>query len=421
MVRAAIACLAAVALFALVSTPAGAEGLGYDLKVDALDSIHGYVSGGSLTFVWRITDLTGDNTYLPNLHIVRYRGPYQEWDIPLGPHLANRVVTTTLPNDFGRGAYWWMIDLNDVTLCYEYTQNYLVVDSGDRQSPTTVPLTPSRWIGAGCTVAVRVLAVDDASGVVATEQSFDGGISWQPWLDFDLRPAADGSGDGVWTSCLCRSTDGEGNVEEPVPVTIRIDTQAPATTDTAAGGWHSPPYDFALTPTDATSGVWRTSWQQLGRDVQVGTTVSLGTTTRILDGEQRIAYWSVDLAGNAEEPKYATVNIDGSPPTTRDDSDGQPHSRNVTVHFSAYDGFSGLGQTYYAVDGEPTWHQGSQVTIPAAGNAGTHYIWYYSSDQVGNVEPTRVTWVVITSASSSIPRTFGGRLHHSRPIRAASR
>jgi hypothetical protein len=181
------------------------------------------------------------------------------------------------------------------------------------------------------------------------------------------------------------------------------DTTAPETFAATDTQWHAPPYSFALAATDRGSGVAATQWQQLGRDVQSGGTVSLGSTSRVRDGKQTVTYWSVDVAGNVEEPKYATVNIDGSPPTTWDDSDGQPHTGDVTVRFRAYDGYSGLAQTSYAVDGEPTWHQGSQVTIPAAGNAGTHSIWYYSTDQVGNVEPTRVTWVQIAEGGAGAP------------------
>ena len=46
--------------------------------------------------------------------------------------------------------------------------------------------------------------------------------------------------------------------------------------------------------------------------------------------------------------------------------------------------------------------QGTQVTIPAAGNEGVHWICYYSIDNAGNAECVR--WCSVTIAAPDLGR-----------------
>jgi endo-1,4-beta-xylanase len=60
----------------------------------------------------------------------------------------------------------------------------------------------------------------------------------------------------------------------------------------------------------------------------------------------------------------------------------------VTVHLTAHDTFSGVGQTWYQVDGGP-WQTGNTVVVLAPVshcNDGLHTISYYSIDNAGNTE-----------------------------------
>jgi hypothetical protein len=84
------------------------------------------------------------------------------------------------------------------------------------------------------------------------------------------------------------------------------------------------------------------------------------------------------------------VRLDGKAPSTSHDGDGLSHDTDVTVHLTLNDPHSGPGWTYFRVDGGP-WLIGSTVVVPAlAGgqNDGVHWIWFYSVDAVGNVEPS---------------------------------
>jgi len=195
-----------------------------------------------------------------------------------------------------------------------------------------------------------------------------------------------------------RAIDALGHAGPVRTRAVRVDTVLPETTAAADDAPHAPPYSFGLSAGDATSGVAHTYWYRLGRlTTHEGASVVLdGTDGKLLEGEQTVVYWSVDAAGNVEEAHLVTVCVDGTPPTTKDDSDGRPHDGDVMLHFTSYDGCAGVASTWSCVDGSLDWVEGDTLVVPASLGAGTHYVWYYSVDAVGNVEPTRVTWVVLT-------------------------
>ena len=69
----------------------------------------------------------------------------------------------------------------------------------------------------------------------------------------------------------------------------------------------------------------------------------------------------------------------------------------MTVHLTAGDSLSGVAHTYYSLDAGP-WLEGTQVLVAAppdgSGN-GDHTVWYYSTDNAGNVEGLRCCTVTI--------------------------
>jgi len=230
----------------------------------------------------------------------------------------------------------------------------------------------------------------------ATQMRFSNdNATWSGWEAYSATKGgwSLSAGDGSKT-VYAQYRDAVGNVYAQSDG-ITLDTAAPGTTTNAdTAGWHAASYSFSLTPADATSGVAVTHWRRLNRaTVHSGTTVTLdGSEGKVVAGDQTIVYWSVDNAGNVEARKYVTVLIDSTPPRTRDDSDGLSHPGSFTLHLAAGDNHSGVAHTYYKVDGAGTWTEGSSVVVSGAG---THFVWYYSTDAVGNMEPVRVTWVVI--------------------------
>lgn len=154
------------------------------------------------------------------------------------------------------------------------------------------------------------------------------------------------------------------------------DCTAPETTDDAPAGWQNTDVAVNLTCTDAGSGCAGTTYEVDGGATQTGNTVTLTT-----DGIHSIIYRSVDVAGNIEVDKTATVMIDKTPPdvTTSGDMTVEatgPSGASADFTSSATDALSGVvGETSCTPASGSTFPLGittvSCSAIDAAGNTGT--------------------------------------------------
>jgi hypothetical protein len=82
------------------------------------------------------------------------------------------------------------------------------------------------------------------------------------------------------------------------------DVMPPVTTDNAPQGWVSKGTTVSFSAADDSSGVAATYFKLDGGAQQTGNTVTLTTM-----GTHTLVYWSVDWAGNVEQPHSVTVNI----------------------------------------------------------------------------------------------------------------
>ncbi len=143
--------------------------------------------------------------------------------------------------------------------------------------------------------------------------------------------------EGVGQTVSATVADKAGNVTSSTSEPVKIDKTAPSTDVSAPSGWVNSGVEVTLTPHDALSGVDATHFTLDGGDEQTGTTVNLTS-----EGTHHIAYYSVDNAGNAEEPKTVTVQIDKSAPTIthvlapKANANGW-NNTNVTVTFTCDD------------------------------------------------------------------------------------
>jgi kexin len=188
------------------------------------------------------------------------------------------------------------------------------------------------------------------------------------------------------------------------------DAVAPVTSDDADGLWHNETVTVHLTATDndggfgMSGGLAKTEYSTDG-----GTTWSEGTDVIYPiwkrgggSGVHTLLYRSTDAVGNVEVTRSCEVLMDARPPLTTDDAPLTPQVSDVTVHFAAADSLfgvsacSGVKETWYSVDGGD-WQQSTQVTITAAGNAGLHWIAYYSLDNAGNAEYVKSRGVTIAA------------------------
>jgi len=224
-------------------------------------------------------------------------------------------------------------------------------------------------------VNLVLTASDEDSGIDYTEYSLDAGATWTQGTELTL------SDEGL-TTVLYRSADLAGNLEEAKSCEVKIDRQAPATTDDADDAWSADPVTIHFSVSEPLSGVDYTEYSTDG-----GATWTQGDEVAIADeGITTILYRSSDVAGNVEEAKSCEVKIDRTAPATADDADSAWHNGDLTIHFSATDTLSGIDYTEYSVDDGATWTQGSEMTIA---DEGLTTILYRSADLAGNREEAK--------------------------------
>lgn len=180
------------------------------------------------------------------------------------------------------------------------------------------------------------------------------------------------------------------------------DTTPPTTADDAPIYWVNHDAAVNLTATDSGSGVGETYYTIDGGVQQAGTTVYI-----VGEGTHSLVYWSVDNAGNVEQPHTASVNIDMEAPVT--DLSVNPEAPNgsngwyaeaVTVSFSAADNLSGAAKTEYSLDGGSTW---LTYTAPVTLSQDNKYtVSYRSTDNAGNVEAARTISFNLDQAAPTI-------------------
>ncbi len=277
---------------------------------------------------------------------------------------------------------------------------------------TTVSLTGTQgsngWY-VSTAVSVTLTASDATSGVASTHYTVDGG-SQQTYTGSPFTVSGDGTHHITFWS-----VDVAGNTEAAESDTFQIDSVKPITADSLAGttgsnDWYtSTAVSVTLTASDPTSGVAATYYTVDGGSQQ---TYTGSPFTVSGDGTHHIAFWSVDVAGNAEAAESDSFKIDSVSPSTTDTlvgtqrNNGWFTSTSVSVTLNAADATSGVAATYYTVDG------GSQQTYTgspfAVSGDGTHLITFWSVDEAGNAEAADSDTVKIDSLSPNTTDSLAG-------------
>lgn len=178
-----------------------------------------------------------------------------------------------------------------------------------------------------------------------------------------------------------------------------IDVTQPTTNDDVPSGYSAHPVSVALTAADrGGSGPYRT-YYTTGADPAAPTTDSVvydPSHQPVLGDGERISYFSVDRAGNAEQVRTsAPARVDATPPRTSDDVPADYRPDSVTVTLTAADeGGSGIAHTYYTTGSDPPAPTtGSPEYDPDARPvlADGERISYFSTDAAGNAEPVRTS------------------------------
>ncbi len=283
-------------------------------------------------------------------------------------------------------------DVDDV-----FFRNVQIQEIVDSEAPTTSLSTdPAEADGAEgwflTSPEVTLDASDEGSGVATTEYRIGDG-DWTEYTEPFALP-----GDGVHT-VEYRSTDVAGNVEEPGTAELRVDTTAPLTTadfaDPNEAGWHDADVVVELAAEDGTSGVARVEWTLDGEDwAEYTEPVQVSG-----DGEHTLRYRAVDVAGNVEADKAATIMIDATAPTllVSGVANGVVYGNatDLVLSWHAEDETSGIDSVSGTLNGEAVL---SGRVLPLYQLAlGTHTLSVSATDNAGNTAEQSLVFATTTS------------------------
>ncbi|GAA1972221.1 OmpL47-type beta-barrel domain-containing protein [Microbacterium pumilum] len=245
---------------------------------------------------------------------------------------------------------------------------------------------------------VTVIATDVVSGVASISYRIDSG-SWKTYTTPFVITGA-----GVHTVEFA-ATDPAGNAGtiKSSQVLVGPDTSAPlltvATNPTSpdgANGWFTSAVTVSAAATDV-SGVAKTEYR-VGTGAWAAYTAPIsapaGTTT--------YGFRATDAKGNVSAIKTVTVKRDNTLPVTAASFNdlGGAGSDPVKVTLSRTDTFSGIGSTWYQIDGG-TWTQYSAAFYVEG--AGDRVVAYATTDLAGNTETVKTVTVRIASPDTTAP------------------
>ena len=159
------------------------------------------------------------------------------------------------------------------------------------------------------------------------------------------------------------SVDFQENAETTRSATVKIDRTPPVSHhDAVDPAWRKTALSVYLGSEDALSGPRNIFYTVAGSAL----TTYTGAFDVGGDGPNLVSYYGVDVAGNRESTRTVTVNIDHSPPVTSTDATVS----SSIAHLFATDPYSGVGASYYSLDGSfptRTYDATAGITIPLAG------------------------------------------------------
>jgi glucose/arabinose dehydrogenase/PKD repeat protein len=365
---------------------------GYEIQIDPTDAAD-RTTGSVYSF--QSADLAARDAAL------KPAGEWNAYEIVVTGQRIQVLLNGTLVND-----YTSTDPARDLTQGYVGLQNHgdgddtwfrnVRVKDLDVVAPVTTATTSTQPGASGWYTAAPVsvtLSATDAGGTVAgTEYRLDGG-NWTAYTE-----AVVVTGDGTHV-VEYRSTDAAGNVEAARSLEIKLDGTAPVTSAEFAApgesGWHTGDVAVVLTAADPASGVARTEYRLDGGPW----TAYSGPVAVSGDGSHTLLHRSVDVAGNTEVERAATIEIDGTSPTLL--VSGVANNRvygdatDVVVSWQAGDATSGVGAVT-ATLGQRTLTSGVAVALHEL-PLGVHELRVSATDVAGNTTTRTVPFAVTTS------------------------
>lgn len=275
---------------------------------------------------------------------------------------------------------------------------------------------PTLSVGLGATAALDVglpllpITATDADGAwhnhpVTVELSTPDGDNGPFAIHY--RAPWTGTGDAVYTGPMqvtaegtnrfsAWSTDASGTAGPTIWFEVRIDTVKPQTMSNTDSGWRNTLMLWC--PTDPVAGTLHTP-DFMNSDVVATYFTIDGGPTRLFDyqlgtypitsGQHTVTWWSVDEAGNVEDPHTGVIWGDDVPPVTevQPRSDTDPDAVLVST-----DDASGVKATLFSLNGSAV----ATYTAALKLDPGANTLQFSAVDQVGNIEASQTAQVVYT-------------------------
>ncbi|MDQ0061455.1 OmpL47-type beta-barrel domain-containing protein [Paenibacillus harenae] len=204
----------------------------------------------------------------------------------------------------------------------------------DRTAPVTVSDAPALWVKEA---AVRLTAMDAHSGVSKTYYSINGS-DYREGTSFTVET------EGV-NEVSFYSVDQAGNKEAAQAVEVKIDRTSPVTNSDAPADWSKEEVNVKLTATDTQSDIAQTFYSIDGSVYAEGSSFTVRD-----EGVHKIAFYSVDTAGNIEAVNTALVKIDKTAPlVTMNLKEEYQAGTTLQLTYSAVDTLSGIASNKLTV------------------------------------------------------------------------
>ncbi len=297
--------------------------------------------------------------------------------------LNSTVATASFPtSNLSNGTHTVAVTFTASTGA-QATKTWSFTVAGDVTPPHTISNAQASYVG---TAAISLTASDNVggSGVYATYYKVDGGVTTTGTSITVLAPATGQASHTIQFWSVDNATNKE-TTESATFVVNAVDTTPPTTTSNAVASYVGTAV-VTLTATDGPTGcgVAATYFKLDSGTYVPGTVITVlapasGTATHT------ISFYSVDNQNNTETVKNASFTvsaIDTIPPTTSSDATSS-YTGTATIHLTASDnvGGSGLGGTYYTVDGGTVTSGTTIVIAPPLTGQASHTVQFWSVDK----------------------------------------
>jgi photosystem II stability/assembly factor-like uncharacterized protein len=284
---------------------------------------------------------------------------------------------------------------------YEGTLNYLPPDAPASLVATATAPGPAaivRWNNvAGSAVDFQVERAKDTTSTwvpLDTPLATPGDMSFTD--TFSGVPVADAWGSTWYYRVRARSAR-YGASEWVTTPGFRIDPDPPVTAVAPAlGGWFTTTRTVTFSTSDGASGSGVDRyWMRVGTDAP-----TTARTYAAPEGTVALEWGSVDVAGNIESTKSATVNVDVTDPvTTPTVPVASMYWGPASIALDASDNLSGVAGTAWRLNAG-TESSGTSILVSVPGS---YTLEFHSHDVAGHVETTRTRTFRVVSAYSAPP------------------